>query len=195
MTGPRRVHCGALACKRTYQTERLKAFYAKYKAETGRDYRDRYREDRSCQDCGETFSVRRDKKSMRCLRCSSAHQRSIAGTARGRQKHEQAQTPEAAARRRAGTSRRRAARRALERDGESFDPRGVFERDGWRCGICRRRINQRLAYPHPRSASLDHIIPLSRGGAHVRANVRASHLKCNVVRGNRGGGEQLLMIG
>jgi hypothetical protein len=87
-------------------------------------------------------------------------------------------------------------RRARMRGGEPdrFDPRVIFERDGWRCGICRRRVNRKLQYPHPRSASLDHIVPLAAGGAHVRTNVQCSHLQCNLDKRHTGPG-QLLLIG
>jgi hypothetical protein len=74
----------------------------------------------------------------------------------------------------------------------------ILERDGWRCQIpgCKRRpIRQDLKYPHPRSKSIDHIVPLSEGGGDTAANKRASHLGCNVARGNRGGMDQLAMIG
>lgn len=66
---------------------------------------------------------------------------------------------------------------------ESFDRVEIFERDGWICGICREPIDPAAAYPDPRSASLDHIIPVSRGGMHSRANAQASHLTCNVHKG------------
>ncbi|MET8278278.1 HNH endonuclease [Micromonospora sp. NPDC005174] len=87
--------------------------------------------------------------------------------------------------------------RIQSRDVEHFTDVEIFERDRWICHLCRTRINRRLAWPHPRSASLDHVIPVSRGGAHVRANVKATHLVCN-LRKNNGcipQGEQLLLIG
>lgn len=90
--------------------------------------------------------------------------------------------------------RRRAQKRAAV--AEKFTDIEIYERDGWRCGVCRRAVNRRLAWPHPMSASLDHIIPISEeGSSHTRANVRLAHLGCNVARGNRGGNEQLLLIG
>ncbi len=94
---------------------------------------------------------------------------------------------------RKSTQRRRAQKRMTAC--ENFSDGEIFDRDRWVCGVCREKINRRLRHPHPRSASLDHIVPLSQGGPHTRANVRAAHLQCNVRRGNRGGGEQLMLIG
>jgi len=56
----------------------------------------------------------------------------------------------------------------------------VFERDGWICQLCGRKINKRLKYPNPRSGSIDHIVPLSRGGNDSPVNVQATHLRCNL---------------
>ena len=64
----------------------------------------------------------------------------------------------------------------------NIDPREVFERDSWTCGLCGKRVNRRLKFPNPRSASLDHIIPLSRGGPHTYQNVQLAHLKCNLEK-------------
>lgn len=80
-------------------------------------------------------------------------------------------------------------------DSESFNPTEIYERDRWTCGICRKRINRKLRYPDPMCASLDHVVPLSEGGPHTRANTRASHLRCNITRQHYGGGEQLALIG
>lgn len=71
----------------------------------------------------------------------------------------------------------------------------IADRDHWRCHICKTRVGKKIAWPHVRSASLDHVVPLSKGGAHDPSNVRLAHLGCNSAKGNRGGGEQLLLIG
>lgn len=78
---------------------------------------------------------------------------------------------------------------------ETVVPTAIFERDGWRCHICRRKITPTRQWPHPRSATLDHLVPLSRGGTHEPANVATACLSCNSAKGNRGGNEQLLLIG
>lgn len=95
--------------------------------------------------------------------------------------------------RKAAAQRRRAAKRGAAV--EKFIPVEIFERDRWKCGICRKKVRTDLAYPHPKSASLDHVVPLSEGGEHTRANSRCAHLDCNVQRSNRGGNEQLSLVG
>ena len=66
---------------------------------------------------------------------------------------------------------------------EEFSPSEVYERDQWRCGICGQPVDPALAYPDPHSPSLDHVVPLSAGGAHSRANTQCSHLRCNLSKG------------
>ena len=61
----------------------------------------------------------------------------------------------------------------------------VFERDGWRCGLCGLPIDPSLSYPHPMMATLDHIIPVSKGGLHLLDNTQAAHARCNLSKGNR----------
>jgi 5-methylcytosine-specific restriction endonuclease McrA len=68
---------------------------------------------------------------------------------------------------------------------EKFSVAEIFERDSWICGICFEPVDRDLKHPDPMSVSLDHITPLSLGGAHTRVNTRCAHLRCNVVRGNR----------
>lgn len=61
----------------------------------------------------------------------------------------------------------------------------VYQRDGWACQICGSPVDPNAQYPDPMSASLDHIVPISRGGTHEPSNVRLTHWICNCVRGNR----------
>lgn len=68
-------------------------------------------------------------------------------------------------------------------DYEEFDRDEIFERDAWTCGICCEPIDPYLAYPEPLSASIDHVVPWSRGGAHTRENSQAAHLVCNLQKG------------
>lgn len=58
----------------------------------------------------------------------------------------------------------------------------VFDRDRWVCQICKQVVDVNLEYPHPFSASLDHVIPLSKGGTHTMDNIQLAHLVCNVKK-------------
>ena len=93
-------------------------------------------------------------------------------------------------------SRTRRLRHAESWDGITDEE--ILERDGWRCQIpgCKRRpIRKDLKYPHPRSKSVDHIIPLSLGGDDTAVNKRAAHLGCNMARSNKMGFEQIGLFG
>lgn len=88
---------------------------------------------------------------------------------------------------------RRAATRAI--DAEEFDLAEILKRDGCKCHICGRSIDPHLGWPHPQSASIDHLVPVSRGGSHTRQNVAAAHLFCNIGRGADRAPAQLRLIG
>jgi hypothetical protein len=80
-------------------------------------------------------------------------------------------------------------RRARKRDAfvEVVVPREVYERDNWTCHICDLRINKATSnvWPRPTSPTIDHVIPLAKGGEHSYANCKAAHLRCNTRKGTR----------
>jgi hypothetical protein len=93
---------------------------------------------------------------------------------------------------------RRKTRKRLEGvEWEHYTPAEIAERDGWRCQLCRKPVNRRKRWPDPLSASIDHIVPITKGGTDVRANVQLAHLRCNISKGNRlrPDGEQLRLLG
>lgn len=55
----------------------------------------------------------------------------------------------------------------------------IFEACKWICQLCGQKVNKKLKFPNPMSPSLDHIIPLSKGGAHIESNCQLAHLSCN----------------
>lgn len=96
------------------------------------------------------------------------------------------------------SSKDAAARRRARKVGAFVAPvyrRRIFERDGWRCQICRRKVSQPNAVPHPRAATIDHIIPLARGGTHEPANCQTACFICNALKSDTGMGDQLRLIG
>lgn len=74
------------------------------------------------------------------------------------------------------------------------------ERDGSDCRICRSAIRFDLRSgtrgdPSGLGPSVDHVVPRSERGDDSLANLRLAHWKCNRDRGNRGGYEQLMLVG
>lgn len=62
----------------------------------------------------------------------------------------------------------------------------VFDRDGWRCGLCGTQTPRHLMGScDDRAPELDHIVPLSRGGDHLKRNVRCACRRCNRLKYNR----------
>jgi hypothetical protein len=78
---------------------------------------------------------------------------------------------------------RRAAKRANRYESVSRDT--VLERDSWTCHLCAEPIPPEAAWPDPLSASMDHVIPLAKGGSHTYDNVKSAHLTCNIRKGAR----------
>lgn len=70
----------------------------------------------------------------------------------------------------------------------------VFASDGYRCHLCRKKTLPDRQVPHPRAPTIDHVIPLSKGGTHEPANCRTACFQCNSLKRDGGSGEQMLLI-
>jgi 5-methylcytosine-specific restriction endonuclease McrA len=77
--------------------------------------------------------------------------------------------------------RHSARRRALIRGTsiEDFTEQDVRDAYGDTCYLCDAAIDFDIRWPAPQSPSLDHVIPLARGGTHTLDNVAMTHLRCN----------------
>lgn len=117
------------------------------------------RSPRPCRECGLSFSPEYgDKRSVYCSQvCSSKN------TRRRRRKKERARMRGAQV--------------------ETVDPVKVFERDGWRCQICKAPTPRDLRGTYDdRAPELDHVMPLSCGGAHSYMNTQCACRKCNAAK-------------
>lgn len=66
---------------------------------------------------------------------------------------------------------------------EKVDPLIVFERNNWICQLCQTPVSKSKNRNLVDIASLDHIIPISKGGEHSYANTQLAHLSCNIRKG------------
>lgn len=75
-------------------------------------------------------------------------------------------------------NRRAKNRRRGARAGDPYKRMDVFNRDEGICHLCKETVAWE-------EFSLDHLIPISKGGPDCFENVATAHLECNVKRGNR----------
>jgi 5-methylcytosine-specific restriction endonuclease McrA len=73
--------------------------------------------------------------------------------------------------------KRRRAERLRKAKRAPIDREVIFKRDDWLCGICGESVEVG-------DATLDHIVPISLGGADEPSNVRLAHSLCNSQRGD-----------
>lgn len=76
----------------------------------------------------------------------------------------------------------------------SVSKKAVMDRDRWKCQLCGEKLLDRFTTimgtrtPHPRSPTIDHIVPLSFGPTspgHVFDNCQAACFECNSHRGTK----------
>lgn len=54
----------------------------------------------------------------------------------------------------------------------------IYSRDGMVCSLCHLPVRRE-------DASVDHVVPLSKGGPSTMDNLRLAHRRCNFAKGNR----------
>lgn len=64
------------------------------------------------------------------------------------------------------------------------DRRAIYERDKWTCCICLEAVDPDAPVRSAWDATLDHVVPRSKGGTDDPANLRLAHRWCNSVRGD-----------
>lgn len=141
-----------------------------------------------CQGCGSPFqSVKRsDGRWTECCSKSCARRREVdkgSNTLRIVRLADDERDKRAFARGEEARRKRRA--RLLEVPRDPYTTASIAERDECICGLCGGLVDLTLQWPAPQSASVDHILPLSRGGDDTLKNVQLAHLACNLGKNNR----------
>ena len=68
---------------------------------------------------------------------------------------------------------------------ETVNPRIVFERDNWTCQHCGYATPEWLRGLGAEGPTLDHILPIAKGGAHSYANTQCLCHTCNSIKSDR----------
>lgn len=74
---------------------------------------------------------------------------------------------------------RREYNRLRSKAGRDYTRWDVFEEDNFTCYICEDVLNPDVFSPDPKSLTIDHVVPICRGGTDERVNVRTACLDCN----------------
>lgn len=61
----------------------------------------------------------------------------------------------------------------------------IFERDQFTCHLCNQPLNMNARFPNLDYPTIDHVIPLSKGGSDALDNIKAAHFGCNVSKSDR----------
>lgn len=143
---------------------------------------------KTCRKCGEEKPLSeysnhpstKDLKHAWCKACvrkaAKKHARDIASGKKKKKKRYRTKTYGKIVRQRS-THVHRA--RAINPDAPmdtDIDLRKLFYRDGGICGVCKKRVKSG-------DGSIDHVIPLERGGTHTWDNVQLTHKVCNLKKG------------
>ncbi|WP_405149455.1 HNH endonuclease [Sphaerisporangium sp. NBC_01403] len=96
-----------------------------------------------------------------------------------------------------GWRRKNRARRTALRSvaSEPYTLAEIAGRDGHRCQLCHREVDMQVKAPHSLSPSIDHVVPLARGGDDTRGNVQLAHRGCNSRKGASDGPRQTALVG
>lgn len=77
-----------------------------------------------------------------------------------------------------------AKRRAAYERGDCIDRLLLFELHNWKCWVCKESINRYIRFPNYMAATIEHVVPLSKGGTHTWDNTVPAHAKCNWDKGD-----------
>lgn len=120
--------------------------------------------DVTCDECGGAFTSLHPDARWCSPQCANRHW--------GRIRARQRRTPSAA----------------------NYTDREIFERDGWRCHICGKKVRQDVDRKHPDGATIDHIVPIAAGGDDEPSNVATAHWRCNRNKRDGAADDQLRLM-
>jgi len=75
--------------------------------------------------------------------------------------------------------------RSSRKIGGGFSDVDVFKAAKWKCKICGIKVHQATGQHSETQATIDHIVPMSRGGLHVWGNVQCACQRCNASKSDK----------
>lgn len=158
--------CGAITCKvgRTDTSQ----YCSKQCSKTNRKRSPNVLKETTCPSCG----IKHQGKTIKSLCLSCRDERDKAGKKAVRNRYEY---------------------RLKIATTEIVIDRKVFDRDNWRCKYCNIKVQKVNIYAD-NAAEVDHIMPLSKGGAHNYSNVQTLCRKCNRIKSDNIEGQLVMSL-
>lgn len=151
------IYCGKEFIKTTYD----KKYCTKNCSRLDFYYRNKKILERKCKECGNSFSTSDSRMQCCSKECSNKKNWRNAYLIR----------------------KRRAKSNGLyERD---ISVNGIIERDGDNCYLCGNKVDRDSHYTSNRYPTIEHVVPLSKGGTHTWDNVKLAHRLCNMYKGDK----------
>lgn len=125
---------------------------------------------KDCEGCGAVVAFRRPNGKW-CQSCKAASRLAYWTSEKERERT-----------RRKNRQRRLSARRGAEIAGR-YTLAEVVAKSSGSCHLCGDPVDMSLKCPDPQSPTIDHLVPLSKGGPDVLGNVMLAHRWCNTSRG------------
>lgn len=168
--------------------------------------------DESCKVCG--TRIKQDRKGYCSVDCMKQHEvempcRKCGGPAIAKAGRKSAAC--VACRDKADRAKRRLAKQRYGRNHKAraryhgvkyvaFPVRSIYERDGYKCQLCGKQVLSKATFRkrdgkiHPRSPTIDHIVPMCKGGNHEPTNCQTACFICNSRKSASGGGQLRLTL-
>lgn len=195
--------CECVTCGSSFTAKRA-ARYCGYKCRPSYTSKLKPAEDRDCIICGATYQGRARTCSQECRtidrkREKKAYRDRADNQAKAKAYHKQYRedNPERIKELREAwqdanpdkvRKSRRAARIARQNapKGIPYEDTQVFIDDNWTCCLCHKPVDKSSTVADsPWAPTLEHLTPISRGGADCRTNVALSHRRCNYMKHRR----------
>lgn len=96
------------------------------------------------------------------------------------------------ARNRGGTTHRKRCRKFGGFYNAKVTRLAVLDACSWRCYICGHKVSDDVAATRDRKATIDHVVPLEKGGPHDWQNVKACCRKCNIAKQAKWDGQKVI---
>ena len=129
-----------------------------------------------CEECKAARTYRKAPRSLTCDTCSAGFESSQPNTKYcGRRCKRRSSNY---------TSYQRQRHRRITSLTDTYSIHDIAKRDGWNCWLCASEAKPMPSVRyHPRKATIDHVVPISKAGPDIMANVRIACWECNQRRG------------